>query len=195
MSATRTACYSPNDGRLLDDVETIDTDALEAAVQNARSAYYALGDDVSLRRQLLSDFCDRLLGDKAALTSLVVDEVGKTPAEAAGEVDYAAAFIDQALLAIDQGLLEPDRLRSHVIRKVGVGPALLIAPYNDPLAGITRKVAPALAAGCPVLVKPSRLSLLSARAVMAHLDAIAPAGTGALINIANTEALPASDRP
>jgi len=189
VSATRTACYSPNDGRLLDDVETIDANALEAAVQNARTAYYALADDVSLRRQLLSDFRDRLLGDKAALSALVVDEVGKTPAEAAGEVDYAAAFIDQALLAMDQGLLEPDRIRGHVIRKVGVGPALLIAPYNDPLAGITRKVAPALAAGCPVLVKPSRLGLLSARAVMDHLGTIAPAGTAAQINIHDTEAL------
>jgi succinate-semialdehyde dehydrogenase/glutarate-semialdehyde dehydrogenase len=189
VSATRTACYSPNDGRLLDEVETIEPSALEAAVLEAKRAYFALSSDADMRRQLLTSFRDRLLHDKDALAALVVDEVGKTPAEASGEVDYAAAFVDQALHAMDQGVLDADRIRGHIIRKVGVGPALLIAPYNDPLAGITRKVAPAIAAGCPVLVKPSRLGLLSARAVMAHLEAIAPRGAATLVNIADTEAV------
>ena len=189
MSKSRTACYSPNDGRLLDQVEIIEPGALEALVQDAKSAYFALGNDVDLRYQMLSDFRNRLLQNKATLAALVVDEVGKTPAEASGEVDYAAAFIDQALQAVDQGVLDADQIRRHIIRKVGVGPALLIAPYNDPLAGITRKVAPAIAAGCPVLVKPSRLGLLSAKAVMAHLEAIAPPGMAALVNIADTEAV------
>ncbi len=189
MSTLRTACYSPNDGKLLNEVEAIEPSALDAAVQQAKSAYYAFGRDIGLRRQLLSDFRDQLLSDKDALATLVVDEVGKTLGEAVGEVDYAAAFIDHALEVMDQGLLDPDRIRGHVIQKVGAGPALLIAPYNDPLAGITRKVAPALAAGCPVLVKPSGLGLLSARAVMAHLEANAPPGVAALINIADTEVL------
>jgi succinate-semialdehyde dehydrogenase/glutarate-semialdehyde dehydrogenase len=189
VSEARTACYSPNNGRLLDEVETIEPSALEAAVQEAKRAYFALGSDTDSRRQVLTSFRDRLLDDKDALAALVVDEVGKTPAEASGEVDYAAAFVDQALHAMDQGVLDADRIRGHVIRKVGVGPALLIAPYNDPLAGITRKVAPAIAAGCPVLVKPSRLGLLSARALMAHLEAIAPPGTATLVNIADTAAV------
>ncbi|MEL6965194.1 MAG: aldehyde dehydrogenase family protein, partial [Pseudomonadota bacterium] len=144
MSPVRTACHSPNDGQLLDEIEVIEPKKLEAAVQNARRAYYALSRDIDLRRQMLVAFRDRLLDAKDTLASLVVDEVGKTPDEASGEVAYAAAFVDQALTAMGQGVLDADQVRGHTIQKVGVGPALLIAPYNDPLAGITRKVAPAL---------------------------------------------------
>jgi succinate-semialdehyde dehydrogenase/glutarate-semialdehyde dehydrogenase len=69
------------------------------------------------------------------------------------------------------------------LRVVPAGPVLAITPYNDPLAGIVRKIAPALAAGCPIVVKPSSLGHLTARTLF---DALAAADQAEVVTMVNT---------
>ncbi len=119
--------------------------------------------DLRLRKRILEGCVDGLRASSEELATLVVREVGKKPDEARAEIDYAISFLDHC-----RGLLEtvpfartiaPGRL----VTDVGVGGAFLICPFNDPVAGLTRKIAPAIAAGCPAIVKPSSLAVLCAR--------------------------------
>jgi succinate-semialdehyde dehydrogenase/glutarate-semialdehyde dehydrogenase len=182
-------CRSPNDGRVLAEVPCATRGEIGEALANAAAVAPALDREAALRLDLLERFRERILAERAQLAALIVDEVGKTPAEAAAEVDYAAAFVAASIEAARGGLLAAQQLRGHRIRPTALGPALLIAPYNDPLAGITRKLAPALAAGCPALVKPSPLGLLCARALLGLLPDDALPGAARLL-VAADEAMP-----
>lgn len=96
------------------------------------------------------------------LVATVVNEVGKLTSEARAEVAYAGSFLEYAYDLCREYDFERCLGAGRRVREVPLGRALLICPFNDPVAGITRKIAPALAAGCPVLVKPSPLGALTA---------------------------------
>ncbi len=138
--------------------------------------------DASGRRQRLERLAATVAANKDAFTALIVAEVGKTPSEAADEVDYAVSFISFAVTAADHLEKASERNGERALRAVPVGPALLITPFNDPLAGITRKIAPALACGCPAVVKPSSLSHLTAAKLF---ECIADAGIADVIGLVN----------
>ena len=121
---------------------------------------------VERRRDILARCAEALVSGRRTLADLVVREVGKKPEEALGEVDYAASFLKSAHAALDELVLERRPEPGRLIREVPYRAALLIAPFNDPLAGLTRKIGPALAAGATVLVKPSRLGILCAQALI-----------------------------
>ena len=104
------------------------------------------------RPALLASIAHAIRRDGKVLAAAVIKEVGKTPAEAEAEVDYAAAFVESA-----QRIAEAELERRPLPDRAPFGISLLVTAFNDPLAGITRKLAPAIAAGCPVLVKPSVL--------------------------------------
>jgi acyl-CoA reductase-like NAD-dependent aldehyde dehydrogenase len=142
----------------------------------------ALLADAQERRQRLEGLASVIAAEKDEFTALIVAEVGKTPAEAADEVDYAISFITFAAEAADTLESMSERRGERVINAVPAGPALLITPFNDPLAGITRKIAPALACGCPAVVKPSSLSHLTAAKLFACID---KAGLGDVLGLAN----------
>lgn len=131
------------------------------------------------RRAILSAAIVALDRARGPLAAVIVAEVGKTPAEAADEVEYAQSFLRHALGQV------PDAAQSmgeRRLRVVPAGPVLAITPYNDPLAGIVRKVAPAIAAGCPVVVKPSALGHLTARTLFECLADAVPTGALAMVN-------------
>lgn len=132
------------------------------------------------RRAVLSAAITAIAQARAPLAAIIVAEVGKTPSEAADEVDYAISFLRHALTQVPDGMPDAGERR---LRVVPAGPVLAITPYNDPLAGIVRKIAPAIAAGCPVVVKPSALGHLTARALF---DALAGAGVPDVIAMVNT---------
>jgi succinate-semialdehyde dehydrogenase/glutarate-semialdehyde dehydrogenase len=119
--------------------------------------------------------------DKArdSLAAAIVAEVGKTPAEAIDEVDYAQSFLRHAL---SQVLDAPQGVGERRLRVVPAGPVLAITPYNDPLAGIVRKFAPAIAVGCPVVVKPSALGHLTAQILFDSLAEVVPTCALAMVN-------------
>ncbi|MEU2358655.1 NAD-dependent succinate-semialdehyde dehydrogenase [Streptomyces misionensis] len=93
-------------------------------------------------------------------------EMGKTLAESRAEVAYAAEFLrwfSQEATRIDgRYSVAPDGNSRLLVTKKPVGPALLITPWNFPLAMATRKIGPALAAGCTVILKPAALTPLTA---------------------------------
>ncbi|MBB6123620.1 NAD-dependent succinate-semialdehyde dehydrogenase [Sphingobium subterraneum] len=137
-------------------------DALTAAdrAQKGWAAHSSRARSDILRRafDLLTDRAD----DFALLIAL---EMGKSLKEARGEVAYAAEFLrwfsEEAAHVHGRYQVAPSSGLRHVISKRPVGPCLLITPWNFPLAMITRKVGPAVAAGCTMLLKPAELTPLT----------------------------------
>lgn len=134
------------------------------------------------RKTLLSGLAHALAKRRTALAQIIVDEVGKTPQEAADEVDYAVSFLSYGTSGAWHAAERSSRTGDRGLRVVPAGAALLITPYNDPLAGITRKIAPAIAAGCPAIVKPSSLGDQTARALF---EAVQEAGLGEVLALVN----------
>lgn len=125
------------------------------------------------------------LDDFALLITL---EMGKPLAESRGEVRYAADFLrwfsEQAVRVTGEYRISPDGQSRLITIRQPVGPCLLIAPWNFPLAMITRKVGPALAAGCTTILKPAEDAPLSSLLLTKVLhEAGVPAG---VVNLLTT---------
>jgi succinate-semialdehyde dehydrogenase/glutarate-semialdehyde dehydrogenase len=121
------------------------------------------------RGMLLRRLAELMLRDQQALADLLSREQGKPVAEAAGEIAYAASFIDWAAEEGKRlyGDLIPGQSadRRILVLRQSVGVCGIITPWNFPAAMITRKLGPALASGCTVVVKPATQTPLSAFAL------------------------------
>jgi succinate-semialdehyde dehydrogenase/glutarate-semialdehyde dehydrogenase len=122
------------------------------------------------------------------LALLMTLEMGKPLAEARGEVTYAAEFFrwfaEQAVRITGRYSIAPDGRSRFLISRQPVGPSVLVTPWNFPLAMGTRKIGPALAAGCTAIVKPAEQTPLSMLALGAILvEAGVPGG---VVNILTT---------
>ncbi|ODP32489.1 NAD-dependent succinate-semialdehyde dehydrogenase [Pandoraea sp. ISTKB] len=133
------------------------------------------------RANVLRRWFDLMIANTEDLAYLMTREQGKPLSEARGEIAYAASFIEwfaeEAKRVDGDVLATPAADKRIVTLKQPVGVCAAITPWNFPAAMITRKVAPALAAGCAIVVKPSELTPLSAFALaeLAHRAGI-PAG-------------------
>src|SRR5580765_903683 len=133
------------------------------------------------RAQVLRKWFDLMMANQDDLAQLMTAEQGKPLAESKGEIAYAAAFIEW--FGEEGKRIYGDIIPGHqpdkriVVLRQPVGVVAAITPWNFPAAMITRKAAPALAAGCTFIVKPAGQTPLSALA-MAELAARAgvPAG-------------------
>ncbi|WAL65351.1 NAD-dependent succinate-semialdehyde dehydrogenase [Amycolatopsis cynarae] len=154
-----------NEQRLCEVSDAQDADvreAIDAAVgaQEAWAATAARDRGEILRRawQLMTDRTD----DIARLMTL---EMGKSLAESRGEVAYAAEFFrwfsEEAVRINGRYGRNPAGSGRTLVTRQPVGPCLLITPWNFPLAMGTRKIGPAIAAGCTMIVKPAQLTPLS----------------------------------
>jgi succinate-semialdehyde dehydrogenase/glutarate-semialdehyde dehydrogenase len=98
---------------------------------------------------------------------LMTLEMGKPLAESRGEVAYGAEFLrwfsEQAVRMFGRYSASPDGKSRLLVAKKPVGPCLLITPWNFPLAMATRKIAPAIAAGCTMVLKPAHLTPLTSQ--------------------------------
>ena len=118
------------------------------------------------RADVLRRWRDLILENEEAIARLMTGEMGKPITEARGEVKYAAGFVDW--YAEEGKRAYGDIVPSHVANKrllvtrQPVGPVYAVTPWNFPAAMVTRKVAPALAAGCTVVLKPAEQSPLTA---------------------------------
>lgn len=125
-----------------------------------------------VRSRLLRAWFELIEARRDALAELITLESGKPLAEARGEVSYGAAFVEwfaeEARRTYGELIPSFAHGRRLVTTKQPVGVVAAITPWNFPLAMITRKVAPALAAGCAVVLKPAEATPLSALA-LAHL--------------------------
>lgn len=176
---------SPNTGMVIGQWSPDSLQHIGTVLDGLPAAMAALA-ATNTRRAFLSAAAMALEQAKAGLAAVILGEVGKTPAEAADEVDYAISFLRHALTQVQDGHQNEGERR---LRVVAAGPVLAITPYNDPLAGIVRKIAPAIAAGCPVVVKPSALGHLTARALFDALANVAPIGAVAMVNHADRDVL------
>ena len=103
------------------------------------------------------------------LARIMTAEQGKPFAEAKGEVVYGASFIEwfaeEGKRVYGETIPTTDANKRYLVIKQAMGVCAAITPWNFPIAMITRKVGPALAAGCPIVVKPAELTPLSALAI------------------------------
>ncbi|WP_323959560.1 aldehyde dehydrogenase family protein [Arthrobacter sp. JZ12] len=128
---------------------------------------------------------------------LMTLEMGKPLAEARGEVAYAAEFLrwfsEEAVRAFGRYSVAPDGKTRILVTKKPVGPCLLITPWNFPLAMATRKVAPAVAAGCTMVLKPAKLTPLTSQLFAAVMqEAGLPAG---VLNVISSTSAGATTGP
>ncbi|MCU4118195.1 NAD-dependent succinate-semialdehyde dehydrogenase [Variovorax sp. N23] len=133
------------------------------------------------RAQVLRRWADLMLAHQNDLGRLMTLEQGKPLAEAKGEIAYAASFLEwfaEEAKRVDGEVLQPQRDGQRmVVLKQAIGVCAAITPWNFPAAMITRKVGPALAAGCTIVVKPAELTPLSAFALgVLALEAGLPPG-------------------
>ncbi|WP_294639307.1 NAD-dependent succinate-semialdehyde dehydrogenase [uncultured Aquabacterium sp.] len=121
------------------------------------------------RAALLQAWLQQIQQHAEDLAVLMTVEQGKPLAEARGEVAYAASFIEwfaeEAKRLYGETIPSPLADRRLLVLREPIGVCAAITPWNFPLAMITRKVAPALAAGCPIIVKPAESTPLSALAL------------------------------
>ena len=121
------------------------------------------------RAQLLRRWFELMNRDADRLASLMTEEQGKALMEAKGEVTYAASFIEwfaeEAKRVMGAIPASPWSDKRMMVLKQAIGVCVSITPWNFPLAMITRKVAPAIAAGCTIVIKPAEQTPLSALAL------------------------------
>lgn len=157
---TSVADASPSDGRR----------ALDAAVAAQRSWARTAP---RRRSEILRAAYDLLHARVDDLALLMTLEMGKPLEEARGEVRYAAEFMrwfSEEAVRIDGGYATtPDGAKRALVTASPVGPCLLITPWNFPLAMGARKIAPAIAAGCTMVLKPAPQTPLSSLALAAVL--------------------------
>ncbi|MEY2946697.1 MAG: Succinate-semialdehyde dehydrogenase GabD [Pseudomonadota bacterium] len=159
----------PATGAKLADVANLGPKDAEAAIAAANAALSAWRGNTSKERSiLLRKWYDLLMANVEDLGRIMTAEQGKPFAEAKGEVMYGASFVEwyaeEAKRVNGETLPQFDNTRRLTVIKQPIGVCAAITPWNFPLAMITRKVAPALAAGCTVVIKPAELTPLTALA-------------------------------
>ncbi|MFF2315969.1 NAD-dependent succinate-semialdehyde dehydrogenase [Arthrobacter sp. NPDC058097] len=133
------------------------------------------------RAEILRRAFELVTGRAEDFALLMTLEMGKPLAEARGEVAYAAEFLrwfsEEAVRDYGRYLTTPEGKNKILVQHKPVGPCLLITPWNFPLAMATRKVAPAVAAGCTMVLKPAKLTPLTSQLfAQVMIEAGLPAG-------------------
>ena len=168
--------------------------ALDAAVA-AQEAWAAT--PPRTRAEILRRAFDLLQERRDDFALLMTLEMGKPLAEANGEVTYGGEFLrwfsEEAVRIAGRYGTNPEGTGRMIVSQHPVGPCFLITPWNFPLAMATRKIAPALAAGCTVVVKPAELTPLTTLFFAQLLaDAGVPAG---VVNVVQTNTSGAVSAP
>ncbi|MDI1341549.1 NAD-dependent succinate-semialdehyde dehydrogenase [Polaromonas sp.] len=180
----------PATGLKLADVANLGAKDAEAAIAAANAAWPAWRSKTGKERHaILLKWYQLLMANVEDLGRIMTAEQGKPFAEAKGEVTYGASFVEwyaeEAKRVNGETLPQFDNNRRLMVLKQPIGVCAAITPWNFPLAMITRKVAPALAAGCPVVIKPAELTPLTALAAAElAMRAGIPAG---VLNVLTTD--------
>lgn len=159
----------PATGLKLADVANCGPADADAAIAAANRAWPAWRAKTAKERATILMQWFRLLHQHADdLARIMTAEQGKPLAEARGEVVYGASFVEwfaeEARRIYGETIPTTDPAKRYLVIKQPIGVCAAITPWNFPIAMITRKVAPALAAGCPVVIKPAEQTPLSALA-------------------------------
>lgn len=180
------AVTNPATGEVIGRVPDAGAAETTAAIEAAARAFPAWRRSTAQHRALLLErWHDLMLHHADDLAMIMTLEQGKPRAEARGEVAYGASFVkwfaEESKRVYGETIPAPAENRKIIVHKQAIGVCAAITPWNFPNAMITRKAAPALAAGCTIVIKPSELTPFSALAlgVLAERAGI-PAG---VINI------------
>lgn len=162
--------FDPASGAKLGTIPDCDEQDTRAAIEAANRALPAWSALTTHKRAaMLRKWHDLMLAHVDDLALLMTLEQGKPLAESRGEILYGASFVqwfaEEGIRAYGETIPATQAGRRILVRKVPVGVCAAITPWNFPNAMITRKLAPALAAGCTVVVKPSELTPYSALAL------------------------------
>ena len=168
-AASRFDVLDPATGAKLADVANLGAADTEHAIAAANAAWPAWRNKTAKERSIiLRKWFDLLMAHQEDLGRIMTAEQGKPFPEAKGEVAYGASFVEwfaeEAKRVNGETLPQFDNNRRLMVIRQPIGVCAAITPWNFPLAMITRKVAPALAAGCPVIIKPAELTPLTALA-------------------------------
>jgi succinate-semialdehyde dehydrogenase/glutarate-semialdehyde dehydrogenase len=164
------AVINPANGETVASVPHMGAGETKRAIDAANAAWPAWRKlPAKERAAILRKWNDLMLENADDLALLMTLEQGKPLAEAKGEVAYAASYFEwfgeEAKRVAGETLASPWPDKRIVVTKEPIGVCAAITPWNFPAAMITRKVAPALAAGCPIVLKPAELTPLSALAL------------------------------
>jgi len=161
--------FDPSSGEHLAEVANLGPGQAQQAIDAANAAWPAWRAKTAKERsQILRRWFDLLIAHQDDLARIMTAEQGKPFAEAKGEVAYGASFVEwfaeEAKRLNGETLPQFDNNRRLLVIRQPIGVCVAITPWNFPLAMMTRKLAPALAAGCTVVIKPAELTPLTALA-------------------------------
>jgi succinate-semialdehyde dehydrogenase / glutarate-semialdehyde dehydrogenase len=164
------AVNNPATGDIIGTIPEMGGEETKRAIDAAKAAMPEwAGRTAKERATILRRWHDLMLENTDDLARLMTIEMGKPLAEAKGEVAYAASFIEW--FAEEGKRIYGDTIPEHqsdkriIVLKQPIGVTVAITPWNFPVAMITRKAAPALAAGCPMVIKPAEMTPFSAFAM------------------------------
>ncbi|WP_186235129.1 NADP-dependent succinate-semialdehyde dehydrogenase [Burkholderia gladioli] len=178
---------NPANGELLGSVPLAGAAETRRAIEAANAAWPAWRRRTAKERAaILRKWYELMLAHADDLALILTTEQGKPLAEARGEILYAASFIEwfaeEGKRVYGDTIPTPAGDRRIVVTKEPVGVCAAITPWNFPAAMITRKVGPALAAGCPIVVKPAEATPFSALALAVLAErAGVPAGVFSVV--------------
>ncbi|WP_186050315.1 NADP-dependent succinate-semialdehyde dehydrogenase [Burkholderia gladioli] len=178
---------NPANGELLGSVPLAGAAETRRAIEAANAAWPAWRRRTAKERAaILRKWYELMLAHADDLALILTTEQGKPLAEARGEILYAASFIEwfaeEGKRVYGDTIPTPAGDKRIVVAKEPVGVCAAITPWNFPAAMITRKVGPALAAGCPIVVKPAEATPFSALALAVLAErAGVPAGVFSVV--------------
>ncbi|NYH25460.1 NADP-dependent succinate-semialdehyde dehydrogenase [Paraburkholderia bryophila] len=161
---------NPATGETIATVPRMGTAETRRAIDTANAAWPAWRATTAKQRAvILRKWHDLMMENADDLAKILTTEQGKPLAEAKGEIQYAASFLEwfaeEGKRVNGDTIPTPAGDKRIVVTKEPIGVCAAITPWNFPAAMITRKVGPALAAGCPIIVKPAEATPLSALAL------------------------------
>jgi succinate-semialdehyde dehydrogenase/glutarate-semialdehyde dehydrogenase len=159
-TSERTPVYDPSDGSVITEISIAGERECDAAMDAAAAAFPIIANISPRQRgEMLRRAFEIMIDEADVLARLISRENGKILADAKGEVLYAAEFLrwfsEEAVRITGDFRISPSADKRIIVTNQPVGVSLLITPWNFPAAMATRKIAPALAAGCSVVVKPA----------------------------------------
>ncbi len=161
---------NPATGSVVEKVANLTIAEVHGAVKAAHDVWTSFKiSDVAQRASLLENWYRLILEHKEELAEIMTLESGKSLTDSLGEVDYGASFVlwfaEESKRCYGETIPAPKMTNRILTIKQGIGVVAAITPWNFPLAMVTRKVAPAIAAGCTVVLRPASQTPLTALAL------------------------------
>ena len=171
VGSGRLAVHDPSDGSVITEVATSDEALCFAALDAAEAAAESwAATPPRVRAEILRKAFEIMISEADSLAELVTRENGKVFSDAKNEVIYAAEFFrwfsEETVRINGEFRLSPSGDKRILVTHQPVGISLLITPWNFPAAMATRKLGPALAAGCTTILKPAGETPLTALAIV-----------------------------